>query len=177
MEDAPQQANGLPTGHDAAPTPEQEFARLGLADVRPPTPIGNFRYGVRAGDLFYVSGTYGTVKNDKGEDIFPISGKLGRELTVGDGYRSARLVAVNLLAMARAELGSLDHVDQVVRLAGYVNCVPGFAEAPAVVNGASDLLIEVFGQDRGSHARISLYQNDLPREAPVACELTLYLRD
>ncbi|MER6815484.1 RidA family protein [Spirillospora sp. NPDC000708] len=158
-------------------SPEREFARLGLAGVRPPAPIGNFRYGVRAGDLFYVSGTYGTAKNEDGEDFLPISGKLGRDLSVADGYRSARLVAVNLLAMARAELGTLDRVTQVVRLAGYVNCVPGFAEAPAVVNGASDLLVEVFGPDRGGHARISLYQNDLPREAPVACELTLYLGD
>src|SRR5262249_37751880 len=153
------------------------FSRLGLADVRPPTPIGRFRYGVRAGDLFFVSGTYGTVKDDRGEDVLPISGKLGRELGIADGYRSARLVAINLLAMARAELGSLDHVGQVVRLAGYVNCVPGFAEAPAVLNGASDLLVEVFGEERGSHARIALYQSDLPREAPVAAELTLYLRD
>lgn len=65
----------------------------------------------------------------------------------------------------------------MVRLAGYVNCVPGFAEAPAVVNGASDLMIEVFGEEHGSHARIALDQSDLPREAPVACELTLHLKN
>ncbi|WP_051467670.1 RidA family protein [Actinomadura oligospora] len=156
--------------------PEETYRRLGLAEVRPPTPIGRFRRGVRAGDLFFVSGTYGTVKNESGDDVLPIAGKLGRELSVADGYRSARLVAVNLLAMARAELGSLDRIGQVVRLAGYVNCVPGFAEAPAVLDGASDLLVEVFGEDRGGHARIALYQSDLPREAPVACELTLHLQ-
>jgi enamine deaminase RidA (YjgF/YER057c/UK114 family) len=162
-------------GANGPSSPEEAFARLGFANASPPTPIGHFRYGVRAGDLFFVSGTYGTVNDRNGQDVLPVSGKLGRELGVGDGYRSARLAAVNLLAMARAELGSLNCIRQVVRLAGYVNCVPGFAEAPAVINGASDLLVEVFGEDRGSHARIALYQSDLPREAPVACELTLYL--
>jgi enamine deaminase RidA (YjgF/YER057c/UK114 family) len=129
-----------------APSPEKAFAQLGLAGTRPPAPIGHFRYGARAGDLFFVSGTYGTVKDSNDQDVLPISGKLGRELSVADGYRPARLVAVNLLAMDRAELGSLDCISQVVRLAGYVNCVPGFAEAPAVLNGASDLLIDVLGQ-------------------------------
>jgi enamine deaminase RidA (YjgF/YER057c/UK114 family) len=164
------------SGTDAIETPEAAFARLGFAGVRPPTPIGRFRYAVLAGDLLFVSGTYGTVKDDAGNDVLPISGKLGRELTVEQGYQSSRLVAVNLLAMARAELGSLDRVAQVVRLAGYVNANPGFAQAPAVLNGASDLLVDVFGEARGGHARIALYQPDLPREAPVAAELTLLLR-
>jgi enamine deaminase RidA (YjgF/YER057c/UK114 family) len=156
-------------------TPEQALADLGLGDVWPPEPIGRFRRAVRAGDLLFVSGTYGTTKGDDGSDTLPIAGKLGRDLTVEEGYASARLVAINLLAMARAELGSLDHVDRVVRLAGYVNCTPGFAEAPAVLDGASDLLIEVFGEERGTHARIALYQADLPREAPLTAELTLLL--
>jgi len=159
--------------HDA----ETVLARLGLTAVRPPTPIGRFRYGVRAGELFFVSGTYGTVKDAAGCDVLEICGKLGGDLTVEQGYASARLVAVNLLAMARAELGTLDTVARVVRLAGYVNCVPGFTCAPAVLDGASDLLIEVFGEDCGSHARIALYQSDLPREAPVTCELILLLAD
>ncbi|MEU8135243.1 RidA family protein [Streptodolium elevatio] len=156
-------------------SPETALVRLGLADVRPPAPIGNFCFGVRAGDLFFVSGTYGTTKDADGNDQLPITGKLGRELTIEEGQASARLVAINLLAMARAELGSLDKVLRVVRLAGYINCVPGFAQAPAVLNGASDLLIEVFGPDLGKHARIALYQPDLPREAPLTAELTLQL--
>ncbi|MFF5212771.1 RidA family protein [Streptosporangium sp. NPDC000396] len=131
---------------------------------------------MRAGDLLFVSGTYGTVKRPDGSDTLPITGKLGRDLTVEQGYASARLVAINLLAMARTELGSLDKVDRVVRLAGYVNCTPGFAQAPAALNGASDLLIKVFGQEHGTHARIALYQADLPGEAPLTAELTLLLR-
>src|SRR5207245_2600495 len=83
------------------------------------------------------------------------------DLTVEQGRESARLVAINLIAMARAELGTLDRVERVVRLAGYVNAVPGFGEAPSVINGASDLLIEVFGEEKGTHARISLAQPDL----------------
>ncbi|WUH99069.1 RidA family protein [Spirillospora sp. NBC_00431] len=158
-------------------TPEQALVRLGLGDVRPPDPIGRFVYGVRARDFFYVSGTYGTAKDEHGNDHLPISGKLGRELDVEQGYASARLVAVNLLAMARAELGSLDVVERPVRLAGYVNSTPEFSQAPTVLNGASDLLIDVFGEERGTHARIALYQSDLPRQAPLAAELTLLLRE
>ncbi|TMQ99998.1 RidA family protein [Actinomadura soli] len=158
-------------------TPEQALVRLGLSDVRPPEPIGRFVYGVRARDFFYVSGTYGTAKDDQGRDYLPISGKLGRDLGVEEGYESARLVAINLLAMARAELGSLDVVERPVRLAGHVNSTPEFAQAPAVLNGASDLLIEVFGEERGTHARIALYQSDLPRQAPLAGELVLLLRE
>jgi enamine deaminase RidA (YjgF/YER057c/UK114 family) len=157
-------------------TPERALDALGLRDVPAPEPIGRFRRAVRAGDLLFVSGTYGTTKDAEGSDWLPIAGKLGRDLSVEQGYASARLVAVNLLAMARAELGSLDRVERVVRLAGYVNCTPGFAEAPAVLDGASDLLIEVFGEERGTHARIALYQADLPREAPLTAELTLLLR-
>ncbi|MEU5876315.1 RidA family protein [Spirillospora sp. NPDC047279] len=158
-------------------TPEHALSRLGLSDVRPPEPIGRFVHGVRAHDFFYVSGTYGTAKDADGNDHLPISGKLGRDLDVGQGYESARLVAINLLAMARAELGSLDVVERVVRLAGYVNAGPEFTQAPAVLDGASDLLIDVFGPERGTHARIALYQQGLPRDAPLAAELTLLLRN
>jgi enamine deaminase RidA (YjgF/YER057c/UK114 family) len=160
------------TTHKSA---EEAFAQLGYGELRPPTPIGRYRYGVRAGELLFVSGTYGTVKDAEGRDVLPIRGKLGRELSVADGRRSARLVAANLLAMVRAEVGDLNKVSRMVRLAGYVNSVPDFAEAPAVVDGASELLFEVFGEDRGGHARIALYQPNLPRQAPLACELTVLL--
>lgn len=79
--------------------------------------------------------------------------------------------------MARAELGNLNQVERVVRLAGYVNAAPGFTDAPSVLNGASDLLLEVFGPELGAHARIALPQQDLTNDAPIAAELTLLISD
>ena len=104
---------------------------------------------------------------------FSKAGKVGGALTIEDGYRSARQMAINHLAMAKAVLGDLDRVTRVIRLLGFVNAAPGFRDAPKVLNGASDLLIEVFGEERGRHARSALYQHELARDAPVAGELTL----
>lgn len=106
----------------------------------------------------------------------PDKGKVGGALSIEDGYRSARLMAINHLAMAKAVLGDLDRIERVIRLLAFVNAAPGFKDAPKVINGASDLLIEVFGQERGRHARSALYQHELARDAPVAGELTLAVR-
>lgn len=153
-------------------SPEERLAELGILLPRAPHAIGRFAEAVEVANLLFISGTYGTVPDDD-RDVIPQPGKLGRELTVADGYQSARLACLNLLAMARFQLGTLDRVDRVVRLAGYVNAVLGFVDAPAVMDGASDLLIDIFGEERGTHARISLYQQDLPRDAPLAAELVL----
>jgi enamine deaminase RidA (YjgF/YER057c/UK114 family) len=128
------------------------------------------------GDMLYVSGTYGTVKDANGSDYIPKPGKVGAELSLEDGYESARLMALNHLALARAVVGSLDRLLRPVRLVGYVNAAPGFKNAPAVLNGASDLLIQVFGDELGRHARMALYQHELARDAPVAGEIMFALR-
>jgi enamine deaminase RidA (YjgF/YER057c/UK114 family) len=140
---------------------------------RPPRPIGRFRYGIEHAGVLYLSGTYGTVPDDNDLDVLPYAGKLGREVTIEDGYQSARLMAVNHLAMAKEVLGTLDRVIRVLRLVGFVNSAAGFREAPAVLNGASDLLLDVFGDECGAHARSALYQHELARDAPIAGELTL----
>ena len=155
---------------------ERRLAELGIALPRPPRAIGNFAYGVEHGGLLYLSGTYGTAVGEDGEDYIPKPGKLGAALSIEDGYQSARLMAINHLAMAKAVLGDLDRIDRVIRLLGFVNGAPGFRDAPKVLNGASDLLIEVFGPERGRHARSALYQHELARDAPVAGELTLAVR-
>jgi enamine deaminase RidA (YjgF/YER057c/UK114 family) len=152
---------------------ESRLKELGIVLPRPPRAIGNFAYGVEHGGLLYLSGTYGTVVGADGEDLIPKPGKLGAELGIGDGYHSARLMAINHLAMAKAVLGDLDRVARVIRLIGFVNSAPGFRDAPKVLNGASDLLVEVFGAEHGRHARSALYQHELARNAPVAGELTL----
>jgi enamine deaminase RidA (YjgF/YER057c/UK114 family) len=155
---------------------EARLAELGIVLPRAPRAIGNFAYGVEHDGILYLSGTYGTVVTDDDQDVIPKAGKVGGELSIEDGYRSARLMAINHLAMARAVLGDLDRVVRVIRLLGFVNAAPGFRDAPKVLNGASDLLIEVFGNERGRHARSALYQHELARDAPVAGELTLAVR-
>jgi enamine deaminase RidA (YjgF/YER057c/UK114 family) len=156
---------------------EARLRELGIELPRPPRAIGNFAYGVEHAGILYLSGTYGTVVNDRDEDVIPKAGKVGAALSLEDGYRSARLMAINHLAMAKAVLGDLDRIERVIRLLGFVNAAPGFREAPKVLNGASDLLVEVLGPERGRHARSALYQHELAREAPVAGELTLALKD
>ncbi|MES2940882.1 MAG: RidA family protein [Pseudomonadota bacterium] len=152
---------------------EQRLAEIGIILPRPPKAIGNFLYGVEHGGLLYLSGTYGTAVDAHDEDYLPVAGKLGAELTIEDGYRSARLMAINHLAMAKAVLGDLDRIVRVIRLLGFVNSASGFRDAPKVLNGASDLLVEVFGPENGRHARSALYQHELARNAPIAAELTL----
>jgi len=110
------------------------------------------------------------------EDILPIKGKLGKDLTVEQGYQSARLTAINHLAMIKEVIGDLDNVVRIVKMIGYVNAAPGFTEAPWVLNGASDLLVEVFGPERGRHARAALYQNELTYNAPIEIEMTVQVR-
>src|SRR5438105_2178922 len=109
---------------------EQRLAAMGVVLPRPPRAIGNFAYGVEHGGLLYLSGTYGTAVGADGEDYLPIVGKLGDEVTIDGGYASARLMAINHLAMAKAVLGDLDRVTRVIRLLGFVNSAPGFRDAP-----------------------------------------------
>jgi len=155
---------------------EARLAELGIELPRPPRAIGSFAYGVEHGGVLYLSGTYGTVVGPDGRDVLPFVGKLGGACSLEDGYRSARLMAINHLAMAKAVIGDLDRVERVLKLLGFVNASDGFREAPRVIDGASDFLIEVFGPVRGAHARAALYQHELARDAPVAGELLLALR-
>ena len=150
---------------------EARLEELGITLPRPPKAVANYLPGVLVGEILYVAGTIGTVVNDKDEDVLTIKGKLGAELSVDEGYQSARLTCINHLAMIKAVIGDLDRVVRIVRLIGYVNAAPGFKEAPWVLNGASDLLVEVFGPERGKHARAALYQNELTYDAPIENEM------
>ena len=155
---------------------EGRLQELGIVLPRPPKPIGTFAYGVEHAGVLYLSGTYGTIPNEQDDDVLPFVGKVGAELSIEDGYQSARLMAQNHLAMAKAVLGDLDRIVRVLQLMGFVNAPPGFRDSPRVLNGASDLLVEVFGKDQGSHARSALYQHELARNAPVAAQVTLAVR-
>lgn len=147
---------------------EARLRELGLELPPVPDAVANYIPGVLVGEVLFLSGTIGKIK-----DTLPYQGKLGAELTVEEGYASAKLCTLNHLAMAKAVLGDLDRIVRVVRLVGYVNSAPGFKEAPWVVNGASDLLVDLLGEENGRHARAALNVNELTFDAPVETVLTL----
>lgn len=155
---------------------EARMKELGIdLPPRPPNPVANYLAGVKVGEILYVSGTVGSIIDDNGNDIIPITGKLG-EISIEQGYQSARYTGLNHLAMIKAVIGDLDNVVRIVRLIGYVNAAPGFKDAPRVLNGESDLLVEVFGEDRGKHARAALYQNELTFDAPIESEMIVQVK-
>lgn len=129
----------------------------------------NFRLAERSGALLFLAGHGPT----RGRDL-PATGKVGREVTLREGYDAARLTGLNLLATIRAELGSLDRVRRVVKLFGMVNSADDFVRQPEVINGASDLLIEVFGE-AGRHARSAVGMRALPLGMPVEIEMIVEL--
>ena len=155
---------------------EARLRELGITLPRPPKAVANSLPGVKVGEILYVSGTIGTVVDGNDEDVLPIRGKLGREVTVEQGYQSARYMAINHLAMMKAVIGDLDNVVRIVKMVGYVNAAPGFTRAPWVLNGASDLYVEVFGPERGRHARAALYQNELTLDAPIEADLEVQVK-
>jgi len=138
-----------------------------LAITLPPVsaPAANYVNAVRTGNLLYLAG-----KGPLAVDGKRPSGKLGREFTIEQGYQHARTTGLDLIAVMKAELGSLDRVKRIVKVLGMVNCVPEFTDPPKVINGASDLFVEVFG-DRGRHARSAVGMNSLPMGIPVEIEM------
>src|SRR5581483_5884346 len=138
-------------GHDARNDPidvgrspdigaEGRLRALEIDLPRPPLALGAYAAGKLVGNLLFLSGAYGTRPDASGAtDTLPVRGRVGDELTIAEGQASARLVAINLLAMAQAVVGDLDRVRSVVRLVGYINAAPGFVDAPRVLDGASQL--------------------------------------
>src|SRR5881628_3279997 len=134
----------------------------------PNTPVANYVGAVRTGNLLFVSG-HGPLRADGKPSA---RGKVGRELSTEQGYQVAREVGINLLATTRASLGSLDRVKRVVKVLGMVNSADGFGEQPKVINGFSDLMVEVFGEN-GRHARSAVGMAELPSGIPVEIEMIL----
>ena len=146
---------------------EARIKQLGLALPTPGTPLGNYVPGVRVGNLLYLSG-HGPLR----EASPTARGKLGRDLSTDEGYKVARDVGINLLGSARHILGSLDKVKRVVKVLGMVNSADDFGEQPKVINGFSDLMVEVFGE-HGRHARSAVGMAGLPMGIPVEIEMIL----
>ena len=148
-----------------AGTIEQKLAGLGITLHEPPSPVANYVGFVRTGNLLFVSGQ--VCVDPKGKLI--AKGKLGAGVTVEQGNAAARGCAINVLAQIKAALGDLDKVVRVVRLGGFVNSAPDFVDGPKVLNGASDLMVAVFG-DKGRHARTTVGVASLPADAAVEVE-------
>ena len=145
---------------------EERLKQLNLSLPPLPRPMANYVSAVRTGSLLYLAG-HGPL----GDDGRPVSrGKLGRDLTVEEGYQAARQTALNSLVTLRAELGSLDRVRRIVKVLGMVNADPDFQKTPQVINGFSDLMVEVFGETVGKHARSAVGMATLPNGIPVEIE-------
>lgn len=147
---------------------EERVRQLGLVLPPAPKPVGNYVGWVQSGSLLFMSGC-----GPRLADGSSIIGKLGADLSVEQGYEAARVVGLNMLANIRAALGSLDRVEQVVKVLGMVNADPGFSQTPAVIDGFSDLMTEVFGDAAGKGARSAVGFVTLPRQIAVEVEMIL----
>lgn len=154
-------------------TAEQRLADLGLGLPPVPTPVATYVPSVRSGSMLYVSGSGPGV----GPDGQPVRGKVGRDLTLEEGNAAARLCGLRILANVRHSLGSLDKVERVVKVLGMVNATEDFGQQPQVVNGFSDLMVEVFGEERGKGARSAVGMGSLPSGIPVEVEAIFEVRD
>ena len=151
-------------------TPEENLAALGLALPAPPSPGGNYVPAKRAGEVLYLSGVVST-----GPDGI-ITGLAGVDRNIEDGYVAAQACALTQLAVLKRELGSLERVAEVLTVNGYVNAAAGFHDSPAVINGASDLLVKVFGET-GRHVRAAIGVSALPRNALVEVQMTVRVKE
>lgn len=156
---------------EAGYDPEAKLKELNITLPTPPQPVANYVNGVRTGNLIFLAG-----KGPRYADGTEITGKLGQDVTIEQGYEGARLTAINQLAVLKAMLGDLNKVKRIVKVLGMVNSDPSFIEQPKVINGFSDLMVEVFGE-KGKHARAAVGVASLPRGQAVEIELVVEVYD
>jgi enamine deaminase RidA (YjgF/YER057c/UK114 family) len=159
--------NKITTAQDA----ETRLKEKGIVLNEPGKPVANYVNVVRVGNLLFLAGK-GPTKPDGSN----ITGKVGKDLTIEQGYEAARLTAINHLAVLKAELGSLNKVKRVVKVLGMVNCTEDFKDQPKVINGYSDLMVEIFG-DKGKHARSAVGMYALPSNIAVEVEVIVEVED
>jgi len=144
---------------------EKRLDALNIILPSPPKPVGSYVPVLITGKLAFVSGQ---IPIKDGKVIY--AGKVSRDLSVEDAQKAARLCVINALAQLKAELGNLDRISKIVKVSGFVNSPPEFTDQPKVINGASDLLFEIFGQ-KGQHARIAVGVSSLPLNSAVEIDL------
>ena len=154
-----------------AQSPEQRLQALGITLPEASQPVANYVNAVTTGNLVFLAG-----KGPRKTDGTYITGKVGRDLSVEEGYAAARLTGINQLAVLKAHLGDLSRVKRVVKVLGMVNAVEGFGNQPEVINGFSDLMVEVFGE-RGKHARAAVGMASLPRNIAVEIEMIVEIEE
>lgn len=151
-------------------TPEQRLADMGLTLPPVPVPVANYVPYRFAGNLLFLSG-----QGPKRPDGTYRIGRLGRDISIEDAYAEARLTGLQLLAVAKAALGELSRIEAVVKLLGMVNAEPDFSDHPKVINGCSDLMVDVLG-DAGRHARSAVGMGSLPNRMAVEIEAILLIK-
>ncbi|WP_373521354.1 RidA family protein [Aquiflexum sp.] len=164
-------SSGQKDEEDVGFDPEGKLAALGIELPNPPEPVANYVNGVRTGNLIFLAG-----KGPRYADGREITGKLGQDVTIEEGYEGARLTAINQLAVLKSMLGDLRKVKRIVKVLGMVNSDPSFIDQPKVINGFSDLMVEVFGE-RGKHARAAIGVATLPRGQAVEIEVIVEVED
>ena len=155
------------TGQDA----EKRLRELGIKLPDPPKPVAVYVPAVRVGDTLYASG-----HGPRRPDGTVVRGKVGKDLTLKQGYEAARLVGINVLSTVRSTLGSLDKVVRLVKVLGMVNCTPDFTQQPQVINGFSELMVQVFGETLGKGARSAVGMGSLPGNIAVEIEAIFQVR-
>ncbi|GAI83985.1 unnamed protein product [marine sediment metagenome] len=150
---------------------EEKLNEMGIKIPEAAKPVASYVPFRRVGNLIYISGQDCRV-NGK----LKYEGKVGRDVTEKEAYEAARITAINLLAILKSAIGNLDKVVKIVNLHGYVNSADGFVIQPMVINGASDLLVEVFGE-KGKHSRCALSANELPFNTPVEIEMIVEVKE
>lgn len=150
--------------------PEAKLAEFGLTLPNPPAAAGSYVPTVRTGNLLFCAGTICMIDGQMTH-----TGQVGKEHTIESGAKAAEICALNTLANIKAAVGSLDQVARIVMLNGFVNAVDGFADSPAVINGASDLFLKVFGE-AGKHARAAVATNGLPKGTTTEIQVIVELK-
>ena len=150
--------------------PEAKLAELGLTLPNPPAAAGSYVPTVRTGNLLFCAGTICMIDGQMTH-----TGQVGKEHTIESGAKAAEICALNTMANIKAAVGSLDQVARIVMLNGFVNAVDGFADSPAVINGASDLFLKVFGE-AGKHARAAVATNGLPKGTTTEIQVIIELK-
>ncbi|HVE70317.1 MAG TPA: RidA family protein [Thermoanaerobaculia bacterium] len=156
---------GCSTHTPPRPSPEARLAELGITLPSASAPVANYVNAVRTGNLVFLAG-----KGPRRADGTNVTGKVGTDLTIEEGYAAARLTGINQLAALKAEIGDLRRVRRIVKVLGLVNCDPSFTDQPRVINGFSDLMVEVFGE-AGKHARSAVGAPSLPGGIAVEVEM------
>jgi len=150
---------------------ETRLKDKGIILTTPRKPVANFVNAVRVGNILFLAG-----KGPTREDGSSITGKIGKDLSLEQGYEAAKLTAINHLSVLKAELGSLNKVKRIVKVLGMVNCTEDFKDQPKVINGYSDLMVEIFG-DKGKHARSAVGMYALPSNIAVEVEVIVEIED